>query len=165
MICSLILLSSLAVAGPRTEVGAGKNFGIGVGLGSPTSFTGKYFFGDNAGVAFHVGGLALGVGAYGDARVQYEGRVIEFGDWKFADLGGYWNAGVALRYWLVSGWSDVLQLGPTGGFGAELRFKDVPAAVYAETDVRLYLIGPDTGTYDGVRQFGLNPLVGGRWYF
>jgi hypothetical protein len=165
MLCSLLLMSSLAIAGPRTEVGAGKNFGIGIEVGFPNSFTGKYFFGDNAGVAFHVGGSMVGVGGYTDARVQYEGRVLEFGDWKFADLGGYWNAGVATRYWLVSGWTQSLQLGPTGGVGAEMRFKDVPAAVYAETDARLYLVGPDTGTYVGVRQFGFTSTVGGRWYF
>ncbi len=165
MLHTLVLLSSLAVAGPRTEVGAGKNFGIGVELGFPNSFTGKYFFGDNAGVAFHVGGSMVGLGAYSDNRVQYEGRVVEFGDWSFADLGGYWNAGVAMRLWVGNGWAEPLQLGPSGGFGAEMRFKDVPAAVYAELDARLYLVGPDTGTYAGVRQFGGTSTVGGRWYF
>ncbi len=165
MISALVLLSSLAVAGPRTEVGADKRFGLGVEIGFPNSITGKYFFGDNAGVAFHAGGSAVGIGGYTDGRVQYEGRVLEFGDWKFADLGGYWNAGAAVRYWLVSGWDQALQLGPTGGVGAEMRFKEVPAAAYAEADGRLYLLGPQTGTYDGVRQFGMTTTVGGRWYF
>ena len=164
MIASLVLLSSLAVAGPRTEVGAEKNFGIGVEVGMYYSFTGKYFFGDNSGVAFAVGGNPTGFG-YTEGRVQYEGRVVEFADWAFADFGLYWNAGIASRIWLDSSISSSVQLGPTGGVGAELRFKEVPAAVYAETDMRLWLLGPKTGDYDGINQFGLSPLVGGRWYF
>ncbi len=164
MLVSLFLLSSLAVAGPRTEVGADKNFGIGVELGFYYSFTGKYFFGDNSGLAFCVGGSPLGYG-YTNGRVQYEGRVLEFADWKFADFGGYWNAGLASRIWLDSAIASAVQVGPTGGVGVELRFKDVPAAVYGETDFRLWLVGPKTGTYDGINQFLLTPLVGGRWYF
>ena len=164
MLSSLILLSSLAIAGPRTEVGAGKDFGIGVEAGLYYSFTGKYFFGDNAGLAFSVGASPYGIG-YTNGRVQFEGRVLEFADWDFADFGGYWNAGLASRIWLDSSITSSVQLGPTGGVGVELRFKEAPAAVYAETDFRLWLVGPKTGTYAGISQFGLAPLVGGRWYF
>jgi hypothetical protein len=165
MLASLLLLSSLAIAGPRTEVGAGKNFGLGVELGWINALTGKYFLSDNTGVAFHVGGSATGIGGYTDARVQFEMRVLELFDWKFADFGGYWNAGVATRYWLLSSVSEPLQIGATGGVGVELRFKDAPAAVYGETDVRIYALGPATGVYDGIRQFGGTTSLGGRWYF
>lgn len=166
MLASLLVLSSLAIAGPRTEVGAGKNFGIGIETGWVNCFTGKYFLADNQGIAFHVGGSALGLGGgYTEARVQYEMRVLEFFDWKFADFGGYWDAGVVTRYWLLSSVTDPLQLGATGGVGVEMRFKDVPAAVYGETDARLYLIGPATGTFAGIRQFGAVSTIGGRWYF
>ena len=164
MLASLVLLSSLAVAAPRTEVGAGKNFGIGVEVGTYYSFTGKYFFSDNSGVAFSVGGNPAGFG-HTDGRVQYEGRVVEFADWAFADFGLYWNVGIASRIWLDSSIASSVQLGPTAGAGVELRFKDVPAAVYAETDLRVWLLGPTTGEYEGINQFGLSPLVGGRWYF
>jgi hypothetical protein len=166
MLASLLLLSSLAVASPRTDVGAGKNFGLGVELGWVECVTGKYFLSDNQGIAFHVGGSTMGLGGgYLDARVQYEMRVLELFDWKFADFGGYWNAGVATRQWLDGALTQSFQLGATGGVGVEMRFKEAPAAVYGETDLRIYAIGPTTGTYDGIRQFGGVTTIGGRWYF
>lgn len=169
MLASLVLLSSLAIAGPRTEVGDTKNFGAGVQVGWPMTGTVKYFMGDNKGISAHLGGWFLGVG-YVEMRGQYEHRVLEFADWKFADLGGYWDAGPCARLLLIpeaiySYDGGTFQIGVSAGVGAEMRFKDVPAAVFVETDFRIYFLGPSNSELPGFTNWGLPTAAGGRWYF
>ena len=170
MLASLVLLSSLAVAGPRTEVGDTKVFGAGVQLGWPMTGTVKYFLSDNHGVSAHLGGWFAGLG-WVELRGQYEMRVIEFADWKFADLGGYWNAGALFNKLFVPDYlypnyaGRTVQVGICGGVGAEMRFKDVPAAVFAETDLRVYVYGPESGALAGANNWGPAVAAGGRWYF
>ena len=157
MLPSLLLLSTLASAG-TTEVGHGKNFGIGVGLGVPFTFTGKAWFTEQHALSFHVG---MSFGSYLGGRVQYEGRVAEFADWPFADFGLYWDLGVFTRSWVFANYSNYFQLGPTGGVGAELRFKDVPAAVFIESDLQLNALGHTTS----FAWMNFEGGAGGRWYF
>ncbi len=157
MLASLLLLTTLSTA-QATEVGNGKNFGIGAGVGLPFTFTGKAWFSDQHALAFHVG---MRFNAYLGGRVQYEGRVVEFADWPFADFGLYWDAGVFTRSWIFWAGSNNLQLGPTGGVGVELRFKDVPAAVYVESDLQMNVMGHD----GDLGWMSFEGGAGGRWYF
>lgn len=148
-----LLFSGLALAS-QTEVGNGKNFGLGFQLGAPTTFTGKLWFNDASGGSFHVG---TWFGSYFEGRVQYEQRFVQFGDWNFADLGMYWAAGISTHYWIWAG--NEFQIGVCGGVGAEMRFKEVPAAVFLETEVGVNILG-----------FEYYPVTftsgaGGRWYF
>jgi len=156
MLASLLLMSGLAIAGGTTEVGHGKNFGLGVQAGSPSTFTGKFWLDEQGGVAFHAG---TWFGYYFEGRVQYERQFVQFGDWDFGDLGMYWHAGVATRYWTVVGVAADLSVGPSGGVAAELRFKDVPAAVFVEVGTQVLVLGNDNGW------LGYNSGAGGRWYF
>ena len=150
MLLSMLLALSTAQA---TEVGTSKTFGLGLQGGYPATFTGKYWVNDLGGVAFHVGTVAT----YLEGRVQVEQRFYDIGDWSFANLGLYWNAGVSARSWTSSG-TDV-SIGPTGGVGAEMRFHVVPAAVFVETDAQYYVLDPVSVPV------GFTTGAGGRWYF
>ncbi len=154
MISTLAFLAALGAAqAADTPVGHGNNFGIGADVGTANpKFTGKYWFDDQGGLAFFVGAPLWG---YLDGRVQYERQFVQFGDWDFADLGMYWDAGVATILWDTG-----MLAGPSGGVGAEMRFKDVPAAVYVENDVQLYFYNQT-----GYNSFGYIGSLGGRWYF
>lgn len=156
MLASIVLLSALTAAAETSEVGHGKNFGIGVQLGSPVTFTGKYWFDEKGGAAFHVG---TWFGYYFEGRVQYERQFVTFGDWDFGDVGMYWHAGVTTRYWLLAGYADSFSLGPSGGVAGELRFKPVPAAVFIETGLSVNVLGHNASW------IGYNYAAGGRWYF
>ncbi len=150
MLLSLLLALSTAQA---TEVGTSKTFGIGFQGGYPATFTGKYWINDAGGVSFHVAASAF----YLEGRAQVEQRFYDIGNWSFADLALYWDAGVSTRLWTTT--SGGLSVGPTGGVGAEMRFHAVPAAVFAETNFQYYLLdltAPTTGVTSG---------AGGRWYF
>ncbi len=146
------LLFALATA-QATEVGTAKTFGLGFQGGVPATFTGKYWFNDLGGVSFHVGTVAA---VYLEGRVQIEQRFFDIGNWSFADLALYWNAGVSTRSWLGS--STGLSIGPTGGVGAEMRFHTVPAGVFVETDAQYYLV--DAASVP----LGIASGAGGRWY-
>jgi hypothetical protein len=151
-----VLLSALTASAKTTEVGTDKKFGLGVQLGSPITLTGKYWLDDQGGVAFHVG---TWFGFYNEARVQYERQFVQFGDWDFGDLGMYWHAGVASRLWTVTGYDGDFSLGPSGGVAGELRFKDVPAAVFVEVGSAIYVLGHEYSWWD------YSYAAGGRWYF
>jgi hypothetical protein len=151
MLLSMLLALSTAQA---TEVGHSKTFGLGLQAGVPATFTGKYWVNDKGGVAFHIGAFS---GLYLDGRIQVEQRFYDLGDWSFAHLGLYWDAGVITRLWTTT--SGGVSLGPTGGVGAEMRFHTVPAAVFAETNFQYYLL--DAGTLSVAYTSG----AGGRWYF
>jgi hypothetical protein len=155
MLASLLLLATTALAEPP-EIAHGKDFGIGLQLGSPITFTGKYWFDDKGGLAFHVG---TWFAMYYEGRVQYERQFVQFGDWDFGDLGMYFHGGVATRYWTVPGVAHEFSMGPSAGAAGELRFKPVPAAVFVEMGTAVYVVGHD---YSWV---SINYAAGGRWYF
>ena len=52
-----LLIGTLVVLTPRAEARGpmGRNFGLGVALGNPLSFTGKYHLSDNDAIDFHIG--------------------------------------------------------------------------------------------------------------
>jgi hypothetical protein len=155
MLASLLLLATTALADPP-EVAHGKDFGIGFQFGSPITFTGKYWFDDQAGLAFHAG---TWIPNFFEGRVQFEQRFVQFGDWDFGDVGMYFHAGVATRYWTVPGIANEFSLGPSGGAAGEVRFKAVPAAAFVEMGTTVYVLGH---AYTWV---SINYGVGGRWYF
>ncbi|MBU0554046.1 hypothetical protein KKF91_06425 [Myxococcota bacterium] len=149
----LILL--LALMAPLTAEAKGA-FGLGLELGSPSSFTGKYLFNPDQGVAFHVGAYLHD--HYQHLRVQYEQRFVDFAKWRWGDLGMYFDVGGA-----VIAWDSHNATGPCGGVGVDMRFRKFPLIVFAELNARLYLVGDlkehhvdGLGFYDG---------VGARWYF
>ncbi len=156
MLASLVLLSALTAAAETTEVGHGKNFGIGVQLGSPLTVTGKYWLNESGGIVFHAG---TWFGTFYEGRLQYESQFVQFGDWDFGDVGMYWHAGLATRYWVIPTITNELSLGPSGGVGGELRFKPVPAAVFVEVGAAVYVLGHTYSWWD------YSYALGGRWYF
>ena len=156
MLATLVLLLCLSANAETPEVGHGKNFGIGVQLGAPITFTGKYWMNEQGGVAFHAG---TSFGLYYEGRVQYERQFVQFGDWDFADLGMYWHAGVASRFWTIPTISNEFSLGPSGGVAGEMRFKSVPAAVFLEVGTAIYVLGHNYSWWS------YSYAAGGRWYF
>lgn len=149
LIALLLILSSSVAHAQGT-------FGIGLQLGQPTTFTGKYLFNADQGIAFHVG-THLNHTKYQHVRVQYEQRFVDFAKWRWGDLGMYFDVGGVLR-----SWDGHTATGPSGGVGLDMRFRKVPIIVFAELDVRVYMLGDhdkvsdDADLYEG---------VGARWYF
>ena len=141
-----------------TEVGNGKDFGIGVALGVGAAFTGKWWFGPHNGFAFHVGS---GYGNWVGGQVQWEGDIVQFVDWPFANFNMYWDAGITSYMWTWSH-NEGLTVGGTGGIGVDLRFHKVPAAVFLETDAHVMPIA--LGDAEPV-WFDVYGVTGGRWYF
>jgi hypothetical protein len=155
MLPTALLLLATATAAPP-EVAHGKDFGIGFQLGSPVTFTGKYWFDEKGGLAFHVGTWFV---TFYEGRVQYERQFVQFGDWDFGDVGMYWHAGLASRYWTVPGVAHEFSLGPSGGVAGEVRFKPVPAAAFLEIGTAIYALGHDYSWWS------YSYAAGGRWYF
>lgn len=156
MFASLLLLASVALA-DSPEIAHGKDFGVGVVVGlPPIAFTGKYWFDNDNGLAFYG---AIWPPNFFEARVQYDRRFVEFGDWDFGDVGMYFHVGVASRYFPVVNGSDYFVMGPSGGVGGLVRFKAVPAEAFAEMCTEVYAVGWSHGWGD------IDMVAGGRWYF
>jgi hypothetical protein len=79
IVLSLTLVAGAVATAQATEVGAGRNFGLGFEIGDPTGFTGKAFVGRGNAIDF---GLAFGGYGYGRCRNAH-------GDWVYCDDRGY----------------------------------------------------------------------------
>lgn len=174
LVFSLSFMSSseAEAAGPM-----GRDFGIGISLGNPTSLTGKYYLGGDAAFDFHIGRYK----SY-DSR-YYRNSLFLAGDylvdvWEFVNNGTlrmpfYAGIGGMLmlggdRYWHNSRYYTYdFGLGARIPIGTALQFKKAPFEVYLEVAPALTFLIYDKVNGSGVDTYfdPLNFAIGARFYF
>jgi len=147
---------------PRTrKFVSNKNIGLGVMIGAPTGFTGKYYLGADTAIDF-------GIGAFGGSRRRDGFQVYADFLWHPAVLGTtepfivplYFGVGARLFDFDDGNDDDDLALGARIPAGIMLDFNNVPVEVFLEFSLVLDFI-LDGGGIDG--DFGL--ALGARYYF
>ncbi len=175
---SFMASSEAEAAGPM-----GRDFGIGISLGNPTSLTGKYYLGDGAAFDFHVGTYST----YN--RRHYRNSLFLAADylvevWHFVDngtlrmpfyagIGGLLQLGVGDRYYggnYVYGYYNYdFGIGARVPVGTALQFKKAPFEVFLEVAPTLSFlfyegnVARDTSVYTHFDV--LNFAIGARFYF
>lgn len=165
--CTIAL--SYARGAAATEVGRGRNFGLGVAFGSPTSIVGKYFVG--GGNAFDFG---LGFWRYGWRRCYDRGpdRICDGGSafdllslnadylWQESIVRGAsanldWHIGAGGRVWIGDGDFAAAARMP---LGLDLTFRKPSfLEVFIEIAPALYIVP--------VIDLDLEAFLGVRFYF
>ncbi len=143
--------SSMTRGGDVPAEKAGGPFGIGVGVGAPTGFTGKMWFGDWSAAQFSVGG---DLGQYGNFATTAD-YVLQFRPFRSGSkdvsvpvhIGGGIN--VSAETLLGAMW----QFGPRGVVGLSVLLRDLPIDIFVETAPTIYIVEYVTWSMDG--QIGL----------
>ncbi len=169
--------STAHAAGPM-----GRNFGLGLSLGNPTSFTGKYYLNDKNAIDFHVGVFH----AYGNAfwnDTLFLGGDYLFDVWDFVD-----NASVKVPFYAGPGlgllfdtYNNVcvrgqrriycddfnFAFGPRMPLGVGVQFNKAPFELFLEMTPTLMIVSYDNGTTSdlGLRLDIPNFALVGRFYF
>ena len=144
-----------------TEVGHGRDFGLGVAIGSPTSIVGKVFVGGDNAVDFGFGFWTYGFGC--NDRGYCDGRTLDVVTlnadylWQDSITGGAkatldWHIGAGGRVWVGSGDAAVAARMPVG---LDLTFRKPSfLEVFLELAPAVYVvpgIGVDIEAFLGVR--------------
>lgn len=159
----LVLITKMAMA---TEVGAVRPVGMGISTGYPgaITITGKYWFGEKAGIAGYIGTMGITHGL----RALYQHEFYPINEWEIGRMPLYWMAGVdasiTKRSDGVTDSSYHPRIGLVGGAGIEMQFSKVPAEVFFEMGPAFYPINGCSFLY-GHCFFGAWSQVGARWYF
>lgn len=160
---SVAVLGTLSEAN-ATEVGRGRNFGLGVAFGSPTSIVGKYFVGGGNAFDFGLGFWTYGWGC--NNRGFCEGRSFDVvtlnADYLWQDpiVAGSkanldWHIGVGGRVWVGGGDASIAARMPVG---LDLTFRKPSfLEVFLEIAPAMYVV---PGLY-----LDLEALLGVRFYF
>lgn len=158
---SLLLALSLSADAQATEIGNGRNFGLGIQLGSPSGITGKYYLGGRRNA------VSLALGSAYDGRFYNGVWITGSYDFHIAELideaelvmpfrvgiGGFLATG---QY----GWgrySEDVFLGVRVPFGLDLDLHSAPVQFYLE-------VAFDMTIYPGIWA-GLDAGLGVRYYF
>ena len=156
-------LGDLGVA-EATEVGRGRNFGLGVAFGSPTSIVGKYFIGGGNALDFGLGFWTYGWGC--NNRGYCEGRSFDVltlnADYLWQDgvVQGSkatldWHIGAGGRVWVGGGDASIAARMPVG---LDLTFRKPSfLEVFLEIAPAVYIV---PGLY-----LDLEAFLGVRFYF
>ena len=159
-----VLVGSVRVAG-ATEVGRGRNFGLGVAVGSPTSIVGKYFVGGGNAWDFGLGFWRYGWRDCGpdDNRFCDGGRAFDLISlnadylWQDSIVRGTganldWHIGAGGRVWIGDGDFAAAARMPVG---LDLTFRKPSfLEVFLEIAPALYIVPPlnlDIEAFLGVR--------------
>ena len=155
---ALLLAVDTAAA---TEIGNGRDFGLGIQIGSPSGLTGKYYLGGRRNA------VSFALGSAYDGRF-YDGVWITGSyDFHLAELvnesalvlpfrigvGGF----LATNSYGFGRYNDDVFLGVRVPFGLDLDFNDAPVQVYVE-------VAFDLALYPGIWS-GLDAGLGVRYYF
>ena len=167
------LLSALAVAlvaltspaAEASQVGAGRDFGLGVTLGAPSGLSMKIFMANQ-----HALDIAVGVGYYGgasfDTHVDYHFYTKPLTRTSAFDLPLYIGVGGRFNFWFEDGnrhyWGGKTKSGRVGvgvrvPIGIAFHFNKVPVDLFLE-------IVPGLGVIPGVG-FHLDGAIGARYFF
>jgi hypothetical protein len=142
----------------------GKKFGLGLGLGSPTSLTGKFFLDRHLALDFALDFARFhgGFGLHGDILWHTDSLVsndsLQLPLYLGAGLQfGFWDSGIRYDWRFGYYGSTSTNWGLRVPFGIALWLARVPLEFYAE-------LGPEIwfGYYPFVNVFG---TIGGRFYF
>lgn len=166
-----VLVSALVAPAGATEVGYGRNLGLGIELGNPTGFVGKYWIGRTNALDFGVGAA----GYYGDyctydgSRGFCDGRLTMNADylWQSNLVKGNaqldWHIGLGGRLDLWSrGSRDYFAIAPRMPVGLDLMFNNPNfLEVFMEIAPLLYL-GPNVGP---IIWFAIDANIGVRFFF
>lgn len=175
-VLGLFVAGALLVGRPRlvsaTEVGRGRNFGIGFAIGSPTSIVAKYFVSRDNALDFGVGFWHFGRDCEGprDARVCRDGgfeRLTLNMDYLWQDviIAGSgaeldWHIGVGGRVWLFDDnyWGEDFAAAARMPVGLDVTFpRPSFLEVFLELAPALYIVpGLD---------FDIEAFLGVRFYF
>lgn len=173
----------LATAAPaRAEGPMGRNFGLGLSLGNPTSFTGKYYLNDSQAIDFHVGVFHVyGVGFWSDSL--FLGGDYLFEVWNFVENGTvsvpfYAGPGVGLVFdtdddFCVRGQrrdycgNYDFGIGPRMPIGVGVQFQNAPFELFLELTPTMMIVFNDNGynTDVDLRLDIPNFALVGRFYF
>lgn len=166
---SMVLGLAAAVLGyvpvaRATEVGRGRNFGLGVAFGSPTSIVGKYFLSGENAIDFGLGFWTYGWGC--NDRGFCEGRSFDVltlnADylWQDSVVRGSkasldWHIGAGGRVWVGGGDASIAARMPVG---LDLTFRKPSfLEVFVELAPAVYVV---PGLY-----LDLEAFLGVRFYF
>jgi len=163
MLALLLLVLSPAHA---TDVATSKKLGLGVATGYPyLNITAKYYLDDKGGIALYLGTA----GTFQNLRGAYQRELAELGNWSWARLPLYWQAGADLGLWTTGYGYAAPRIGVFGGAGASLQFHKVPAEVFVEAGIGVLPLNGychDANLVaDGACWIGVSSEAGGRWYF
>lgn len=167
VLSAAIALVALSAAAPASasQVGNGRNFGLGVTLGAPSGLSMKYFMGQN-----HALDLGVGVGFFGgntlSVHLDYHWHAAMLTKTSAFDLPFYIGVGGRFNFWFKDEyhhyWGGESHSGRIGAgvrvpFGIAFHLNKVPLDIYLE-------IVPGLGVFPGVGAF-LDGAVGVRYFF
>ncbi len=161
MTTMLLIAAAFATPAQAQDVGNGKNFGIGLELGSPSGLTGKYYLNPKNAIQATLG-LGFTDGNFMNIAVDYlfHFNLLQKSDFR---LDFYVGLGAYLWYWFDNNEGsgnddkDAWGLGLRIPIGLSLPFKKLPLEVFLEVAPGFSLLGR-TG-------FGIAGALGLRWYF
>jgi Protein of unknown function (DUF3996) len=158
---ALMLIIALPSNAQAQEVGNGKNFGLGIALGSPSGLTGKYYLNQKNAIQATLGlGFADGNHLNFSMDYLYHLNFLQKSDFR---LDGYAGIGGFLWSWFDDNEGggnddkDSLGIGVRVPFGLSFIFAKVPVDIYVEIAPGFSVIGR-TG-------FFISGALGFRYYF
>ncbi|GDX80009.1 hypothetical protein LBMAG42_18200 [Deltaproteobacteria bacterium] len=174
----LLLALTLSSAHADTDIASVKKFGLGLSTGPALiTVTGKYYFGEKAGLAFWAGTS----GNFHNARVAYQGEIVHWGDdWSWGQMPLYWHADLDVGIYsdpFVYAGTVFPNVGVGGGVGIALQFKKTPIEVFVDAGLQIVpvhgycgAVMADTAAATGIDLSGVCWVgglgsAGGRWYF
>jgi hypothetical protein len=165
LVCSFAALLGYERSAQATEVGRGRDFGIGVAVGSPTSVVGKIFIGGGNAIDFGLGFWTYGWGC--NDRGYCDGRSLDVVTlsadylWQDGIVSGSkanldWHIGAGGRVWVGAGDAAVAARMPVG---LDLTFRRPSfLEVFVEIAPAVYVV-PNLVDVD------IEAFLGVRFYF
>ncbi len=162
MLTTALLAATLSTQAHATEIGNGKNLGLGIQLGSPTGLTGKYYLGGRRNAAsfaigsHYDGGFYSGLWLTGTYHFHLAelATVPEFTLPFRIGVGGFLATG---SYGYGRYYRDDVYLGARVPFGLDMDFTAAPIQIYLEVAANLLLYPAIAG--------GVDAGLGFRYYF
>ncbi len=163
LVCTLVVVASPSAG--ASQIGAGRDFGLGVTLGAPSGVSMKIFLAGQ-----HALDIAVGVGFFGgasfDAHVDYHFYTKPLLRHSHFDLPLYVGVGGRFNFWFEDGdrhyWGGKSKSGRVGvgvrvPVGVAFHFNKVPVDFFLE-------IVPGLGVVPGVGVH-LDGAIGARYFF
>jgi hypothetical protein len=174
MLCAAVLaltaVTEVADARPRPRRGkkfeANKTFGIGIMLGAPTGFSGKYFYADDKAFDFGVGAIGYYRGRDGlHLHFDHLWHPVSLASTPSFEMPLY--VGIGARFFDFDDRDDFhgTAIGVRGPLGIALDFNNVPLDIFFELALVLdFYADYDCNGCDGV-DVDVNAALGLRYWF
>lgn len=160
----------------KSNFKANKTFGLGIMLGAPTGFSGKYFLSSDTALDFGIGTIY----GYRDRRgfhahIDHLWHPVSLVSAKAFELPLYFGIGGRLLhgnrcYRYDKGfcdyyYRDYTAIGVRGPIGLSFDFNNVPIDIFFELALVLDFLADHDDRYDDPIYFDVNGAVGVRYYF